>query len=1089
VASLVTLWLSISMPCLAGNPPAAAQQTHCQLFIEGDGKGGIAAARMPCTGGPLGFTVAVNRTLLGRFELEIDGTVDSSSCDTRHREYKLRCVITVCSGTLELRGSRVESVGAIVKRSFGDPINRLDFDREAVVCAVGSSRLVVINSTLSHNGLRPLVCVDEGHILLQGSNVSHNLALDYNGAGMAAWDNTSMTITGGSSVYGNKARFGGGGVAACDNANLTITGGSRVHDNKAQFVGGGVAALGGNVSVTIAGGSSVYGNNASAGGGVMASGIALSTHVTIIDGSRVHGNNATYGGGVYAGDVSVTIAGGSFVDSNTASRFGGGVVAWKTASVTITGGSRICHNLVQDGFGGGVAITENATLNARDSTICDNTCMGKSNVSGVGGGVYVGYIEPMGPAAKFDRDGRMGALARVWTETFAFANMSSTSIENNTSIRGPGGGLAIGGANARVVLHYGTRVVGNTASGGSGGGAMLYDNATLEVKDGVVFDRNSLGTTDSVRQTYVGSAIAAFDSCRLELPLRGKLTKCSVGVYLGRTPCGPGEEYQADLQVCMCCRTHSYSFDNATCLTCPLNAHCTNGMLVDPMTGYWKSSFTSDEIHRCPLFTASCRENGQCVDGHEGPLCGVCRQGYGMVSPLRCRKCMPVGAQLGLYLVLCVATVVFVAFTVHVTWRDNLAADQTVHDTDLIKVVVQFLQYIVLIGTMSIPWPENINLHVWFQAAAAVFGAASGQALSLDCWLAGLALRDKLPLAIQRQLVFFLAPVAIFLAVMVLQCLWWVMWVAVRRRCRRPGRHRSRVAAPDTSFLVVRKLPVTALVVAYFAYPTMLWGALGFFACLRIDKKPDLPHFMADLDSGLLNHARGYWVSDIRQQCFIGYHLYWALGLGLPAVLLLCVGVPVAIGWGLWANICKAGTEAFRRHFCFLYRNYKPEYMWWEAVWAAQTVVLTLVSAFAFPMGRYFSMLCLLVVFLVSAAVQGVFRPYAEHTLHHMHLISSSCLVATTIGALFMFAYDVSDPSANVVRQVVAVLMLFMNVVFVGWCALKLAPRAVRGLRNALACVKRVCVSVATCACGVACANRMQGGKASGRPQGFSLGA
>jgi hypothetical protein len=31
-----------------------------------------------------------------------------------------------------------------------------------------------------------------------------------------------------------------------------------------------------------------------------------------------------------------------------------------------------------------------------------------------------------------------------------------------------------------------------------------------------------------------------------------------------------------------------------------------------------------------------------------------------------------------------------------------------------------------------------------------------------------------------------------------------------------------------------------------------------------------------------------------------------------------------------------------------VYRNYRPECIWWEAVWAVRTVVLTLISVFAY---------------------------------------------------------------------------------------------------------------------------------------------
>jgi hypothetical protein len=136
--------------------------------------------------------------------------------------------------------------------------------------------------------------------------------------------------------------------------------------------------------------------------------------------------------------------------------------------------------------------------------------------------------------------------------------------------------------------------------------------------------------------------------------------------------------------------------------------------------------------------------------------------------------------------------------------------------------------------------------------------------------------------------------------------------------------------------------------------------------------------------------------------------------------------------------------------------------MWWEAVWAARTVVLTLISVFAFPMQRYFSVLSLLLVFLGSAVVQTIFQPYESSTLHRMHLVSTSCLAATTLGALAMFAYDIQESTAYALRIAITVLVFVVNLVFVGWCCVKLVPALRKGVVTYWPTVKAWLVGAAT---------------------------
>jgi hypothetical protein len=635
--------------------------------------------------------------------------------------------------------------------------------------------------------------------------------------------------------------------------------------------------------------------------------------------------------------------------------------------------------------------------------------------------------------------------------------ISHSTVANNTSIHYPGGGLAVGGEGS-IELRNGTQVSHNAAFNSSGGGAVLVGNATLRATYGALFDANSVGSG------YVGSTIAAFDKSTLYLPRHGQLTRCSVGVYLGQaTSCQAGEVPLSDM--CICCQRHTFNFEaHATCESCPRNANCPGGSIVEPLSGYWQSEPTSAQMHRCPWSVDACNYTGpeqQCNKGFTGPLCGVCqRPKYGMQSPLWCVECLQSkGLQLGLYILVSFVSVVFVAYTVHATWRDNLEGTSGVKATDIIKALVLFVQYTVIIGAVAVPWPV-LSVRRWFEAAGVVFGMASSQTVSLDCWLYGYPISSRLPIAYQRQLVYFLAPVFVMLAVVALQ---WLVWAASRwvaPLIRRP----RKAAGQQPALSVVRKLPVTLLVLTFYAYPTLLRASLSLFACLRIDKVtvidgrqvvPGGPGATAPL-----SHEHGYWVSNITQECFAGSHTKWALGMGVPAVAMWCVVVPVAMGLGLFLCRARADSESFREHFGFLYCNYRPERMWWEAVWAARTVVLSLVSVFTFPMQRYFSVLALLAVFWASAVLQNVFKPYAFQELHRMHMVLTSCLAVTTLGALVMFAYDTEQESqtTNNLRIAIAVLVLVVNVVVFAWCLWKLLPVLKKWCVSAYKFVKKRCV-------------------------------
>jgi hypothetical protein len=417
--------------------------------------------------------------------------------------------------------------------------------------------------------------------------------------------------------------------------------------------------------------------------------------------------------------------------------------------------------------------------------------------------------------------------------------------------------------------------------------------------------------------------------------------------------------------------------------------------------------------------------------------------------------------QLGVYLLLVVLTVLFITTTVYFTWQDNKAGDRSLRPSDLIKVLVQFLQYVVILGSISIPWPAF--LVGMFTAATAVFGVGSGQALSLDCWLP-YYVPSKMSVALQRQLSYFVGAVVVALACVVLMNLLHIC-NRVRKTCfHKPNTRGRRQQTPQLNWHFWSRLRVTLLVTAFFGYPTLVKGALSFFACLRIDDSASKQPY---LEYSIRNHAAGYFVGAIQQECFAGWHRSWALGFGLLAVLVLCIGVPVGLFLFLWKSKAKISDPTFCEHYGFLFRNYKDSKPWWEAVWAVQTVLLTAISVFHFTIQAYYALLLMKLTVLLSVAAQAVARPYAEPLLHRLHLASTCCLFFLVWLSLALLSATVVPGSAEFDRANIAVgaIMVVIACGYVACCLgiiVRVASPALRGYASRAAACLQGCTGCVT---------------------------
>jgi hypothetical protein len=231
------------------------------------------------------------------------------------------------------------------------------------------------------------------------------------------------------------------------------------------------------------------------------------------------------------------------------------------------------------------------------------------------------------------------------------------------------------------------------------------------------------------------------------------------------------------------------------------------------------------------------------------------------------------------------------------------------------------------------------------------------------------------------------------------------------------------------SLQLFSRLHVAALVVAFFAYPTLVKASLSWFACLKVDKAGDGPY----PEYAVKNHTAGYWVLNMDQACFVGTHRVWAFAMGIPAAMLICCGVPVAIWLFLWRNSKRAAQPDFQERYGFLYRNYREGCFWWEAVWAAQTVSLTAVSVFHHSLGAYHALLLMSLSLLISVGLQVWKQPYEERLLHRLHLAATLCLIANVWLALNMFSLQ-----DGIVRTVLGAAMVVLDTVFVMWCVVRI---------------------------------------------------
>lgn len=141
------------------------------------------------------------------------------------------------------------------------------------------------------------------------------------------------------------------------------------------------------------------------------------------------------------------------------------------------------------------------------------------------------------------------------------------------------------------------------------------------------------------------------------------------------------------------------------------------------------------------------------------------------------------------------------------------------------------------------------------------------------------------------------------------------------------------------------------LCTSFMFLPTWAHTVFSLFSCIPLDVWVAPLYAPKAVGSFLAQH--------MSEQCYApgGYHKAYALGLGLPLLILICFVLPAGLFSFIWISNRRGllVNESFEKHFGFLYRSWR--FCWWESVVVVQTTTLVMIGTFGYALGVYFQLL------------------------------------------------------------------------------------------------------------------------------------
>ncbi|GLC41847.1 hypothetical protein PLESTM_001257500 [Pleodorina starrii] len=224
----------------------------------------------------------------------------------------------------------------------------------------------------------------------------------------------------------------------------------------------------------------------------------------------------------------------------------------------------------------------------------------------------------------------------------------------------------------------------------------------------------------------------------------------------------------------------------------------------------------------------------------------------------------------------------------------------------------------------------------------------------------------------------------------------------------------------DKAMSLREQLGVVLMAAVFILYPSWANAALSTFACYPIDDgKGPFPQGQQ------ATWRQGYWVRDMQTQCYSGTHLHVYVPIGVAAVLVFCLLPPLASFMFVWRVRNRLEDTHVRKVYGFLYKRYKPRYIWWETALQLETLVLVTVEVLGRGLSVSYQALLLLAVFIFIALFNVSCAPLVSQLLVIMEYMSLGTLSLTITLSLYFTVDDGLNPAA---QNMLAILIITLNV-------------------------------------------------------------
>lgn len=408
--------------------------------------------------------------------------------------------------------------------------------------------------------------------------------------------------------------------------------------------------------------------------------------------------------------------------------------------------------------------------------------------------------------------------------------------------------------------------------------------------------------------------------------------RCALGYYkpdIGDFPCSAcptnmdtgGITGAVNKTQCTCARgfyrqAKDIKAGSFVCRPCEPGGSCPGEDVIYPAPEYWSAIDDPYTFYKCRvgqeclggtqsalLASSSLSAVDTCKEGSEGPLCGVCSEGYGKFGD-SCQPCPKTGATYA-YLAFTIL------FTVFMVFRVTRAGQKDVDpESPLTKSLMNFLQMLGLLKDVQVQFPTLLSTAMGF--------AGSSSSFALRGWSSQCGISRNYFTQFYVHLIIPLIMWGFVLAI------YGIARLVIKRKINLDDDARAALVYKTNSWGIVG-----AIAVVLYMHPTIAKECLQVFDCVTLGTK-------------------SYVSVDLAQQCGTGAH-NTARVVASFMLLFFTFGLPAAGIVFMYMNRARLEDPVWAKRYQVLFGGYNRNRFFWEGIVILRKLLIVFFLVFLKP--------------------------------------------------------------------------------------------------------------------------------------------